>query len=683
MSELITSALKNGDSKKALELAKSLVEQAPDQAASYYWLAIANQFIGDKVSAIEAIDKAIQYSPDNDEYVMLRSIILLDNKDINASQSGLMDTLAFNPNQLNAYIGLIHIAIAQNNINEAKRLIKLAERVSADDSNVIVAKGAIAQAEGNIEEALKYYTVASELNPNSPLALSSLGMCYLLKKMPAFAEQALRRANELAPNNLKIMQALVQSLISQDAFESAEQTVSELLKFKPNDEKSLHLRSKLRQRCQDNAGALLDAQSLLALRPNDVFVLAQLCTLLIHFDRIDEARELLVEATQRNLKNDDIWQLRNEFESANAGNNNTVITNWLEQLPNSPFAHEAKAVYLEFVGDLQAAQIAAEMALSLSEKVPYAQFVKLRQEIRDEPRAALTRAQKLIQAAGSPEAQRMILAWLGIIHDRLQEYHLAAPTFAHMASFAKPGKALPLLYSALQTPEQPIEGQLLWSPVGARIERVFNVLSPILGDKLLADRNNPSPERLDGFGPYRVSDAELAGTATRWCAGVQSLGLETKDVVDWIPHWDANTDSALNGLNLLVLCIDPRDAFINWMVFANAQAYTFLANFNDSAEWLALAFEAVADTYENKPDKVRIIKLDDIDSNAQEICDALQSSLGLEKIPDAQILARPVMALGGMANQFPTGHWRHYQPFYAEMFARLTPVAVRLGYPET
>ena len=118
MSELITSALKNGDSKKALELAKSLVEQAPDQAASYYWLAIANQFIGDKVSAIEAIDKAIQYSPDNDEYVMLRSIILLDNKDINASQSGLMDTLAFNPNQLNAYIGLIHIAIAQNNIND-------------------------------------------------------------------------------------------------------------------------------------------------------------------------------------------------------------------------------------------------------------------------------------------------------------------------------------------------------------------------------------------------------------------------------------------------------------------------------------------------------------------------------------------------------------------------------------
>ena len=41
MSELIISALKRGESQKALELAESLVEQAPDQAETYYWLALA------------------------------------------------------------------------------------------------------------------------------------------------------------------------------------------------------------------------------------------------------------------------------------------------------------------------------------------------------------------------------------------------------------------------------------------------------------------------------------------------------------------------------------------------------------------------------------------------------------------------------------------------------------------
>ena len=683
MSELITSALKRGDSQKALELAKSLVDQSPDHSDSYYWLALASQQSNEKSKALEAIDKAIALAPNRNEYVMVRSVILLDDQDFNVAQSGLMDTLALNPNQLNAYVGLIHIAIAQRNIVEAKRLLKLAERVNADDGNVIVAAGAIAHAEGDIDTALKYFTTASEINPNNPLALSNMGLCFLHKNMPAFAEQSLKRANELAPNNVGILRALVQSQIDQEDFVSVEATVSNLLQLKPEDISSLSLRAKLRRNNQDFQGALTDVENLYRLQPNEVNTLRQLCTLLIQLNRLDEARNAIELALDSNLKNDDYWQLRHSFETSLSVRNNSVIKDWLTQLPNSPYANEALAVYLEMAGELNAAKDAAEKALSITESLPLAQFVKLRQEIRDEPKAALARAQKLTQFAVSNEAQRMLLGWLGIIHDRLNEYEQAASTFMQMAQYEKLAKSLPLLVSEHQTADPKITGQLLWSPVGARVERVFNILAPVLGNQLLVDRNQPSPARLDGFGPFRFApDSEQAGTAIRWQAGVKALGIEPEEAVDWIPQWDAYTDAALDGAKLVVLSIDPRDAFLNWMVFDNAQAYIFLPNIQESAEWLALVFEAVADTLQRKNQNAHLVKLDDMDTNASEICNALTESLKLSVVPNAEILAKPIMALGGMANQFPTGHWRNYQPFFAEAFARLTPVAVRLGYSE-
>jgi hypothetical protein len=41
-----------------------------------------------------------------------------------------------------------------------------------------------------------------------------------------------------------------------------------------------------------------------------------------------------------------------------------------------------------------------------------------------------------------------------------------------------------------------------------------------------------------------------------------------------------------------------------------------------------------------------------------------------------------VLALGGMPNLFPAGHWRNYRASFSEAFDVLTPLAVRLGYQQ-
>ena len=67
------------------------------------------------------------------------------------------------------------------------------------------------------------------------------------------------------------------------------------------------------------------------------------------------------------------------------------------------------------------------------------------------------------------------------------------------------------------------------------------------------------------------------------------------------------------------------------------------------------------------------IHIDGIEQDAQRLAAVLGEALGGLQFP-----APP--AAGGSG--FPAGHWRQYVQALAGPFATLTPVAVRLGYPE-
>lgn len=685
MSEQIISALRSGDAKAALELAKALLAQAPQDPDAHYWLALSHQGLGDKALALAAIDTAIEMAPERNEFAMVRSVMLLGEEDLAAAQSGLMDALALNPNQIEAYVALIHIGLAQKNIPEARRLLRLVERVNADSEHVQLAKGAVLQAEGDLDEALRHFTRAAEINPSNPLALSSLGMLYLGRNMPAFAEQALKRAYALAPGNVVLLRGLLQSQLSQDQFETAERTADELLRHAPGDQNSLFLRGQLRASRKELPGAVEDARALHRLDPENAGFLTQLVTWLIQDGRHDEARAELQAAVDRSPHNDAFWQLLANFEMTVAhGDPRPVILRWLMLNPDSGLAHDTFAAYHEHVGEFEAAGDEADKALAHSESFATSQFIKLRQEIRDNPALALKRAENLVPKARNTDSQRMILAWLGIIHDRLGHYGSAADAFRLMSTILLAAKPLPMPMPADHVPEaEALQGRLLWAPVGVRMERIFNALVPLLGNRLLIDRNVHLPERLDGFGAFRpLPGTPEAGSAAKWLAGVAAMGVAAEDAVDWIPQWDAYTAAALPGTELVALLVDPRDAFLNWMVFGSAQGYGFLVDELESARWLELSCSAVANTLDNGPQAVHVVKIDELDSQAESIGMQLQRALGLTAAPDSGTLSRPNLALGGMANQFPAGHWRHYREAFGQAFAMLTPVAVRLGYPE-
>jgi tetratricopeptide (TPR) repeat protein len=678
MSEPIASALRRGDSETALSLAQALLASAPESAESHYWLALALQAKRDGAGALAAIDQAIRLAPNNDHYGLLRSMLQLGQADLGEVQAGLMDALALNPNQTEAYTGLIHIAVGHNNLPEAERLLRLAERVDAEHDSVLVAKAAILQKQGDLETALKCLTRAVEANPNHGLALCNLGLLYLQKDMPVFAEQALQRSLQTSPENAVVWRALIQSQLLQDKQMDAEQALGSLLKIVPADKSALRLRMQLRQKRQDEAAALLDAQALLALDATQIEALTQIIQADVQAGNTEQAAERIEQCLLRAPSSDALWQLRAGFEANFSGSSLAVINRWIQHCPDSAMAHEALASVAEANADFDTATKAADKALSLSVALPVAQFVKLRQEVRDDSDAALARLADLAKVARAPEAQRMILAWYGLVYDRRADYAKAAPAFRQMLQYVLPNKALPEMRQAGSVSAEKSEGYMLWAPVGVRVERLLNAIAVAAGERLLADRLRPIPERQDGFGIMRG----FAGTADSRRRSILAAGRNPADCIDWMPSWDDYSTQTLQGARLVATVIDPRDALLNWMVFGSAASFVFEPDPRVSAQWLADVFTSVVQAIENPGFETVLIRVDDLDSNAAVICNELQSALGLSAAPDAELLAKPVLALGGMPNQFPAGHWRHYRDNFTEAFALLTPVAVRLGYPQ-
>lgn len=681
MSDHILAALRSGNAAEALSLAEAQLAEQPELAENHYWQALALQSLGRKDEALAAIDAAIARAPERGDFPMTRSVMLLGAGDSAQAQSGLMDALALNPNYLPAYVGLIHIAVGQNNLAEAARLLRLAERVDADDADVLIAHGSLLQAQGDADGALAKFTRASERSPDSVLALTSLGFAYLQKRLPAFAQQALQRARELAPAGPALLRALVQCHLLQNQFTEAEAVADELLALRPEDFSARALRSQLRADRGELIAAIADAEALVAAAPTDLEAMTHLCMLYARSGDLEAPRALIAGAIAAQPGRDALWQLKLNLETTLGGDSAAIIADWLTQAPDSALAHESLAVHREQIGDLAGAAQAAERALELNASLTLAQFVKLRQEVRDTPVAALKRLAQLQERARVAAAKRMVAAWTGLAQDRLGNYTAAGKAFLAMAEFPDRDRGPAAFAATRGEPDADTAGRVLWAPPGVRIDRVFMALQPVLGERLLLDRHQPGPAREDGFG-FEASATTAAGSALSWKVGIQANGLSPADAVDWLPHWDAGTAAALAGTTLTALVIDPRDALLNWLVFGCEQSYVFHPKIMPSAQWLAAAYQAVLDTQAQGPQAVRVIALDTLDADAPAVADALQEAFASDSPPDAALLGYAPLALGGLPRQFPAGHWRHYRDSFGAAFDLLTPVAVALGYPK-
>lgn len=675
----ITAALRRGDHAAAIAAAHAAIAAEPENAQAHHLLGVALQRSGDIAGARAAVDRAIGIAPDRSMFQLSRAALALGEQDLALAEQGMKEALALDPNQLPAYVALVHMALAQGRNDEAAQHLKLAQRVDPEHPHVLVAEGHVAQLSGQAEHALKCFTAAAAVDPRYPLAQVSLGLTYLQRGLWAFAEQALNNAVALDAGNPGVLRALVEVYRRQDKIAEAIAVLDRLVALRA-DAAGLAIRGQLHLQAGQFDAALADILVALELQPAHSALLNAAANLLIRSGRADEVLALS-ERALASANRDDVWTLRLGLTGHSADLTREVLERWKQALPDSAMCLDRWAHYYEALGDTEKAREYAERALAKSPNTPSSQILLVRADVMANPAQALKRLEGLASAARSTEAWRMVLGWRGLAEDHLKRFSDAAESFRQLVTHVPQQTQLPTPMGADGAPEGLADGILLWAPAGVRMERVLQSLHPLLQGRLLAERVG-SDAREDGFGLSRALPGRPeAGSASKWREAIEAQGLSPAVVVDWLPHYDAYTAAALRGARTVAVLCDPRDAFLNWLVYGSAQGYLFNPSTERSAGWLALTLEALTDHRDALPDQVTIVRIDAIDEAPAVVASELQAALGLSEAPSAEVLGHAPKALGGLPNQFPAGHWRNYRDAFAAEFARLAPVAQRLGYP--
>lgn len=668
----ITEAMRRGDYATALQTARDLVASEPDNPSAQHLLGICLRHSGDLAGARVALERAIALAPDQSAlYFSLASLDLAEGNS-EAARAGLKQSLQLDPNQLGAYVTLVHLALVSRDLEEAERNLRLAQRVNPNHPQVIIAEGYLAQARGNADLALRCFTVAAESDPNLHEAQLALGKAYLSRDMWPFAEQAFSNALGLDPTrSLATLRALAQARRKQGNVDGALQALDEMIRRNPDDLTVRGMRGELLAASGRALQALDDYLPMLDRHPDHVVTLGFAALILAENDRMDEALARTEAALAKSPLVDELWMIRLNISGRLQEDAKATLDRWHAAIPASAACMEMIADYHLVRGDMAQAEAWADRALAINPLLHVSGRIKIQARLADEPAKSLAQAEQMLAgtAAGNTEVQRELNGWAGMALDAMGRYDEAAERWRRM--IALPGRQLP---PPQQVPAQfaaegEIEGTLVWAPVGVRAEAVLGSMLDVLGSRLRIESLSMTKPG-DGFGLVRWPPGDpRAGTAASWTQAMLAAGAEPSQVVDVMPHLDAYTLAALRGARVLALLTDPRDALLNWMVYGSMQQYVVAPEVMRAADWLAASLEALADHRDAHPDKVVLAHLD---GDAAEAGEAIEKLLGL---------SGPLAVLHGNASQFPAGHWRKYAGTFSEAFARLAPVAVRLGYP--
>jgi tetratricopeptide (TPR) repeat protein len=531
---------------------------------------------------------------------------------------------------------------------------------------VVLAEGHVAQAKGDPDHALRCFTAAANAQPDLASAQLALGIAYLQRQMWVFAEQALSNALRLDPARPRVaLRGLVEAQRRQDKRPATLATLDELVERFPADIDAVGLRAELRLQQGQGAGAIEDMGRVLDQQPLHLPSLRRLTQLLGNTERAPEAIARVEAALAKAPAEIDLWLLRLQLAAATRQSPLEVLERWLAAQPDHPACLDLFADYHRSRGNLAEASAWADRALAKVPRLFRSGMVKLEAEQAEDLEKALARADRMLVEATDVEHQRSLLGWAGMALDGAGRYAEAAARWKDMLRRVPRPSVAP----AEQVPEGGISATLAWAPVGVRAEFVLISAKQQLGPRLGLERASVASAG-DGFGLMRFPPGHpRAGSAARWTAAWASASLDPATVIDWLPHLDPYTLAALRGARVLALVTDPRQALMNWFVHGSLQNYLPAPDPVASADWLARSLESVVDHRDAHPERVVVVRLD---GDAAEASASIEQALGL---------AEPLPGIHGTGLQLPEGHWRHYRGAFAEAFARLAPVAVRLGYP--
>ncbi|GHH59154.1 tetratricopeptide repeat protein [[Pseudomonas] boreopolis] len=687
MQEQILQALRRDAADDAVALAREWVAQEAHAAAAQRWLGVALQQQGDIAGALAAVDAAIALAPEEAELHLQRAGLLIASRDLAAADSALAQSTSLDPNQLASYVMQAHLAIARQDLDEAERLTRTAARVAADHPHVAALEGTVALHRGDIDRALALLSHASSQLPGDPRVLFSLGFAYLQKGHFAFAERAFQRVIEMNPPGTALRALVAQLAQRQGRLGDAIEALQDVLAQPGGDTPAMRrLAGEFELQAGRPAEAVPHLKQALAAMPDDRRTLQASLAAWERLGAVDDARATLEAALATTSRAHDLWRARLAIEPVGGEAAREVAERWLQAMPGHLPALETLLRIHDMQGDGERAEAVARQIVAVEPGRISGEERIVDALLQRDPPAAVAHVRMLMERLPAP--QRTVLRpWLGQVQDRAGQPQDALETWMEFHREQAPHR-LPLPPQAERQPAQwpelaAIPEQvsarplLVWGAPGSQVERVVAVMGAA-SRVLRGDRFGTQPPQ-DAFQNYhtlaKLASGELAPAALveGWKAQLPRRGIADGNVIDWLLWWDNALLQALRPHlpegRLAIALRDPRDMLLDWLAFG-APAPLAIQSPEQAADWLATMLEQVAVLHEQDLYPHQLIRLDGVEADPQGVARVLGETFG-QPFPVLPSVGAPRMA---------SGRWRDYAGLLAGPFARLAPVAARLGY---
>lgn len=687
MYDTILDALRRNAVGEALLAARELVAEHPGDAEAHRWLAAALQQSGDPQAALASIDAAIALAPEMASLHVARAGLLVGTRQTDAAQAALSQASGLDPNQFDAYAMQAQLALGRGDLDEAARLSRLAARVEPEHPQLAAIDGMLALRRGDGDNALKIVTEGLQRAPDDTQLRYALGFIYMEKGHFAFAEQAFRSILASTPAASGLLPLIADLLRRQGRAPEAVEELAPLLADPQTSTPALQrFAGQLHLASGQPDQALPLLLRVLAKQPTDRATLANLIDIghMRGFEaQVRDALEAAIATTPDALP---LWQARAAIETMSEGGH-VLLERWAAQMPASTAPLAALLGFHVRRKESVAADAMAQRILALDPEDGLARAHVLERLLVKDPRAAITQIETWLAQAGDPARQQGLLGWLGQAQDRsgLRAEALATWQRFHALGAASRSPLPPVSPPPAQWPElgvlpesAPMTMFLVGLP-GSGVERLAAVFAAC-AEPFQADRFGIRPPQ-DGFQDPAMIEALAAGrisgadVAAQWRAALPARGVRDRHVFDWLPWWDNAFLHALRphvreGMVMMAVR-DPRDMLLEWLAFGTAMPFA-MPEPNRAAGWLAIVLNQMALLVEEQWYPNRVVRTDEVGNDPQATAAAISEAMGVEL---------PAPGSVGLA-RFPAGHWREYAQVLAEPFALLTPVAVRMGYPE-
>ncbi|MGV8940783.1 MAG: tetratricopeptide repeat protein [Lysobacter sp.] len=688
MYEPIIDALRRGATDEALIAARTAVAEQPQDAAAHRLLANALRLAGDRDAAIAAIDQAIELAPEDADLHLERAGLMLHERKLDEAQASLARSIGLDPNQFPAYIVQAQLALGRGDLDEAERLTRTAARIAPEHPQIAALEGTLALRRGDADRALAMLNAALQVWPDEPALRHALGFAYLAKGHLAFAEQLFRGLLENQPDSLPL-RVLIANIVQQQG--RPDEAVDELAPLLAGDNASPGLRRMIGQ-LELEAGrddsALEHLKQALQARPEDRPTILAICEAWRRLGAEDDARSTLDAMLSAHPQHLDIWRARLLFEEFASDAAGTVVTRWLQAMPECVQALEAQITLYDVAGKIDEADALAVRVTELQPGHAGAEMRVLGRLLERDPEEAVEHVERLLvklpQEPWRSNLRRLLgIALLAAGHPTAAaatwtEFHaeiasLRLPLIEHSAVSDWPPAAV------LEPSAQP--ALLLWGAPGSLVERIARSLLAA-GAPLYQDRFGPTPpddlfQRYQTIGSLSSGSANPADLISEWKAALPGRGLTEGQIFDWLPWWDNALLLAvrphLPQAMLAIVLRDPRDMLLDWIAFGSPVPFA-LESPEVAARWLARALEQLAELHENELMPHCLMRMDGIENDPAAIAQLIANALQID-VADA-----PVGVFG--PDRLESGRWREFVEPLGAAFALLTPVALRLGYPQ-